>query len=81
MGGELHIAQALGGEIRVSGSHHYTVLWIQIQLFTIMRIWIRIKFFNFKRVRVQVSKTMRIRILIRNPLGKIPYKRKAGRRK
>ncbi len=30
MGGELHIAQALGGEIRVSDPHHYAKMWIRI---------------------------------------------------
>jgi hypothetical protein len=34
MGGELHVAQALGGEIRVSDPHHYSEMWIRIQLFT-----------------------------------------------
>jgi hypothetical protein len=35
MGGELHTAQAVGGEIRVSDPHHYAKMWIRIQLFTL----------------------------------------------
>jgi hypothetical protein len=32
MGGELHIAQALGGEIRVSDPHLYAKMWILVHL-------------------------------------------------